>query len=330
VLASRREDLDAGGMIRGVVDLATFQGVLVVIARITYPALNGTRLPLARLLPTSLAGDANVAAFSTVRLAFLDYYNKVVVRTGGIFGTPTWAGALAAIAILLLLFAGDSLGPVIRRPLVRAPLVVLMAATLYLSYARVDAVALVVAAAAIVAMKARRVIHPSLWLATACLSIGTVIAVLPLLPLNSWFVEINNARQGSLVARSDIYAPTLRAVMGASTPLVGAGIKPRVTGLVASLGTHGTYLGLAYRGGLICAVSFLVFLVALAARSLHTDAELAFGLACFLLIWCLTDDIDAGNLMPLVIVIAYGSMLLGGERKRHHSEVIRQIANEPA
>jgi hypothetical protein len=89
-----------------------------------------------------------------------------------------------------------------------------------------------------------------------------------------------------------------------------------VNGLVASLGTHGTYLGLAYRGGLVCAASFLVFLMALAARSLDRDAELAFGLACFLLIWCLTDDIDAGNLMPLVIVIAYGSMLVRSGRRK--------------
>ncbi|MDQ1416948.1 MAG: hypothetical protein QOF81_2561 [Acidimicrobiaceae bacterium] len=316
VLARRDEDLDVGGVIRGVIDLAAFQGVLVIVARLGYPAFSGTRLPLARLLPASLADDANVAAFSTVRLAFLDYYNKVVIRTGGIFGTPTWAGALAAIAILLLLFAGDSLGPFIRRPVVRLPLVALFGTTLFLSYARVDVVALALAAGAIIAMKARRVVHPSLWLATVFLAIGAVFAVLPVLPLHAWFADVNNARQGSLVARGDIYTPTLKAILKAPTPVLGSGIKPRVNGLVASLGTHGTYLGLAYRGGLVCAASFLVFLMALAARSLDRDAELAFGLACFLLIWCLTDDIDAGNLMPLVIVIAYGSMLVRSGRRK--------------
>ncbi|MEO5680708.1 MAG: O-antigen ligase family protein [Acidimicrobiales bacterium] len=298
---------EGDGVVRGILDLALFQGILVVGARAVYPALSGVTLPLARLLPSSLAGDANVAAFSTVRLAIPDYYDRVVIRTSGIFGNPTWAGAFAAVGILILLFAPGSLSPWLRRPTVRAALVVLLGVTLYYSYARVDVVGLLVAAVAVVAVRAKRVIHPSLWMASAFIGTAALVAALPLLPLGTWFADLNSHREGSLVAREDIYAPTLRAVAHAPTPLLGAGTKERVEGLVASLGTHSTYLGLAYRGGLLAATAFVVLLVALGARSFNRDASLAFGLVCFLALFCITDDIDAGHLLPLLLLVIHHS-----------------------
>lgn len=305
---------DVDGLVRGIVDLAAFQGVLVVIARAIYPALSTTTLPLARLLPDSLAADPNVASFSTIRLAVPDYYGKVVIRTAGVFGNPTWAGGFAAVAILLVLFAGDSLGPKMRLPIVRVVLFGILAYTLYFSYARVDVIALVVATVAVVAMKARRFMDPSMWFAAICLVIGLTVAVLPALPLSTWFGKLNSPRQGSLVAREDIYGPTLKEVLDAPTSLVGAGIKTRVEGLVASLGSHSTYLGLAYRGGLVCALSYIVFVGALGVRGFGRDAELAVGVACFLLLFSITDDFDSGHLIPLVAVVAYGLISVKRDR----------------
>jgi hypothetical protein len=303
---------EAAGVMRGMLDLAVIQGVLVVLARAVYPAFSGMTLPAARLLPASLATDSNVAAFSTVRLAIPDYYDRVVIRTSGIFGNPTWAGALAAVAILFLLFGADLLSPWMRRPLVRAVLIGLMGVTLYWSYARIDLLGLLVAVIAVLAVKAKAFVHPSLWMASACTAAATLFAVLPLLPLSAWSAQLNKPRQGSLVAREDIYGPTLRAVTHAATPLLGSGIKVRVSGLVASLGTHSTYLGLAYRGGLLAAAAFFVFLVVLAARSFEKNAGLAFGLVCFLLLWCVTDDIDAGHLLPLLILVVHGLLATAG------------------
>ncbi|MDQ6782876.1 MAG: O-antigen ligase family protein [Actinomycetota bacterium] len=308
VLTGEPDRAEADGVLRGILDLALVQGVLVVVARAVYPAFAGATLPLARLLPSSLAGDANVAAFSTVRLAIPDYYNGVVIRTSGIFGNPTWAGALAAVAILFVLFATDVLPPWMRRRVVRGAIVVLMGVTLYYTYARIDLIGLGVATAAILAVKAKGFVHPSLWMASVCAAAATLLAMVPLLPLSALFSQLNKPRQGSLVAREEIYGPTLRAISHAATPLLGAGIKERVGGLVASLGTHSTYLGLAYRGGLLAAAAFLVFLVALGVRSFEKGSSLALGLVCFLVLWCISDDIDAGHLLPLVIIVIYGSM----------------------
>ncbi|MDQ6839038.1 MAG: O-antigen ligase family protein [Actinomycetota bacterium] len=319
VLASEPNRAEADGVLRGIVDLALFQGVLVIVARAVYPTLAGATLPLARLLPSSLAGDANVAAFSTVRLAIPDYYNGVVIRTSGIFGNPTWAGAVAAVGILFVLFASDSLSPWMRRPVVRAALVIFMAVTLYYAYARIDLLGLGVAAFAVLAVKAKAFIHPSLWMASICAATATVLVVVPLLPLNALFGQFNKPRQGSLVAREEIYGPTLTAISHAATPLLGAGIKERVEGLVASLGTHSTYFGLAYRGGLLAAAAFVVFLVALGVRSFGKSSGLAVGLVCFLLLWCVSDDIDAGHLLPLVLVVIHGSM-----GSRHETDVSGQ------
>jgi len=306
-LSREANRVEGEGVVRGLLDLALFQGVLVVGARVVYPSLSGDTLPLARLLPSSLAGDANVAAFSTVRLAIPDYYDGVVIRTAGIFANPTWAGAFAAVGILILLFAPGSLSPSLRRPTVRAALVVLLGITLYYSYARIDVLGLLVASVAVVAVKARRIIHPSLWMASAFTTAGALVAVLPLLPFSSWLADLNSHREGSLVARVDIYGPTLRGVSLAATPLLGAGTKDRVEGLVASLGTHSTYLGLAYRGGVLAAVAFVVLLVALGARSFKRNASLAFGFVCFLALFSITDDIDAGHLLPLLLIVIHGS-----------------------
>ncbi len=297
---------DADGVVRGIVDLALFQGVLVVAGRVVYPALSGTVLPLARLLPESIGQEQNVKALTTVNLAQPDYYGRVVIRTAGIFGNATWAGAFAALALVLLLFSGRSLGPRQRRWSIRGGAIALSAVTLYWSYSRVDLLALIVASLAVLTVKWRRYLHPSLWFAMLCLLVATTVAVLPALPLATWFERTNELRQGSLVARGEIYHSTLGEVAKSPTPLVGVGIKERSDVLVASRGTHSTYLGLAYRGGVVCAMAFVVFMVGLAYRGVRMDAELAVGLACFVLIWCFTDDIDVGNFMPMAILIAYG------------------------
>lgn len=297
---------DADGLVRGIVDLALFQGFLVVAGRLVYPAFAGTVLPLARLFPKSIGQEQNVQAFTTVNLAQPGFYGRSVIRTAGIFGQGTWAGGFAAFALVLLLFSGRSLGPWQRRWPVRGAAIALSALTLYWSYSRVDALALVVASLAVLAIKGRRFLPPSLWLATLCLFVGTTVAILPALPLGTWFERTNELRQGSLVARGEIYNSTLDAVRKLPTPLFGVGIKEHSDELVASRGTHSTYLGLAYRGGVVCAVAFVVFLLGLAYRGVRENAEVAVGLACFVLVWCFTDDIDVGNFMPIAILIAYG------------------------
>lgn len=306
---------DADQVIRGVVDLAAFQGVLVVAARLAYPGLSGTTLPLAHLLPHSLRKEPNVAAFTTIQLTQLDYFGHVVIRTAGIFGNATWAGGFASMTILVVLFAPGSLGRFAHRLPIRVVVLGLAAVTLYWSYSRVDAIALAAGTVVVLAVWMKRFVHPTAWCASTLIVTAILIGALPLVPLHRWFKEANSPRQGSLVTRSEIYSSTFREVMKAPTPLVGAGIKQHAQGLVASQGSHSTYLGLAYRGGILCLLCFVAFLLARGWRGSQENAELAVGLVLFLFLWCFTDDIDAGNLMPLAILIACGLTNTVGNRR---------------
>jgi len=108
------------------------------------------------------------------------------------------------------------------------------------------------------------------YLALIVIAVGMTLGVLYVLLTLDLTVLINNfnsVREGSYGSRSAIYSATWRAVQDLPFPLIGNGVKDRVTGLVASMGTHGTYLGLLYRGGWLAALGLAMWLLALAWRS---------------------------------------------------------------
>jgi hypothetical protein len=296
---------EVDGVLRGIVDLAVIQAVLALAAFAVYPALSGTILPLARLLPDNLLDEPNINFLSTIRLAQPDYFGRPVLRTAGLFGNATWAGGLAGLALVIVLFGGDRLSPRLRRMPVRLVLAALCAHSLYVAYARVDIVAVFAAAAGVWAVRKQRFFSPKVLLGSGCLVAATLIVLSPYVPLGEWFQRANELRKGSLETRSEIYGATLERVQNAPIPLIGAGIKERESGLVASVGSHSTYLGLAYRGGLLCPLSYAFFLLMLLWRSWRLHAPLAFGLVVYVLVWCVTDDIDAGNLIPLGLLAAF-------------------------
>ena len=65
--------------------------------------------------------------------------------------------------------------------------------------------------------------------------------------------EVDDLRGGSSASRGEVYGTTLSYVLSHPFPLLGYGVKPREEGLVASVGTHSTVLGLAFRAGLLAA-----------------------------------------------------------------------------
>jgi hypothetical protein len=303
--AHRPSSSDVDGLLRGILDLAVIQAVLALAAFTIYPTLSGFELPLARVLPDSVRAEPNVAALSTVRLAYPDYFGGDVLRTAGLFGNATWAGGLAGLGLLIVVFGAERLSPAMQRPPVRAVVAVLCAVSLYLSYARVDVLAVIAAAMAIWAVRKKHLLSLRVCLGSACLVLAALIALSPEVPVQRWIDKLNEPRRGSLESRSEIYRRTIERTAEAPVPLVGAGIKERETGLVASVGSHSTYLGLAYRGGLLAAVTFLVFLGALLHRAWRRVGTMAAGLTVFIVVWCATDDLDAGNLMPLGLLAAF-------------------------
>jgi hypothetical protein len=246
-----------------------------------------------------------VAFLARVRLAYPDYFGHAVLRTAGLFGNATWAGGFAGLGLILLLFAGDRLGRFIRRAPIRLLSVVVCAHTLYVAYARVSVVAVFLAILGVAAVRHRRLLPARTVLGAGCLLLAAFIVISPAVPLRDWIRKGDEPRQGSLKTRSEIYGTTVHRVENSSLPLIGAGIKERESGLVASVGSHSTYLGLAYRGGILCALSYAFFLLTLLARSWRQHAPLAFGMTVYVLVWCATEDIDAGNLVPLCLLSAF-------------------------
>ncbi|MGY2066372.1 O-antigen ligase family protein [Blastococcus sp. SYSU DS0619] len=315
-LAGRPSRADLTGIGRGLVDVALVQGVLTILAWLVYPRFQALRLPLDRLLPASLTDDPSVAAFTVTNLAYEDYFAGFVVRSGGILGNPTWSGSLAAIGILLLLVGT----PYVRR---RGPVGVLLTLgcvtvllpSLLLAYSRNTVLALVLALAAAALVALRRRIRPALFAALTCFAVAAVAAVLLLAPVAETLTSLNETRAGSAETRGQIYEVTLERVAEAPTVLLGSGIKEREPGLVASVGSHSTYLGLLYRGGALAVVLFVAVLVAGGAAAYRYRDGPALALLVFTAVWSVAEDLDVGHFVPLALAIALARVRAAREQE---------------
>ncbi len=277
---------DVRALTRGLVDLVLLQGALVALAQVLYPRFADLVLPLGRLLPESVGRTPPLDTWTVAHLAFPDFYGGVVIRTGGMFGNPTWAGALAAGGVLCLVCRPRD--HVTRAPWTWAYAVAAAAAaavTLRYAYSRNDVLglALGLAAAGVLAglLRLRRRTR------LAVVSAGAVIAALSavVLDLGYLFRQFNAPRAGSLDARQEIYVQTLREIHQHSL-LLGSGIKGEGVDLVASLGTHSTYLGLVYRGGWLAFWAFVLYLLATFVLACLRRSPLAAGLVVFTFVWC--------------------------------------------
>ena len=117
------------------------------------------------------------------------------------------------------------------------------------------------------------------------------------------FDEINEGRSGSAISRGAIYSTTLGYIRELMVPLIGYGIKPKEEGLVASVATHSTYLGLTFRAGLIGLVLLLAIVVRLIAQVRAAHNALGAGVLAFVAGWMILADIDAGHLVPLFLLL---------------------------
>jgi exopolysaccharide biosynthesis WecB/TagA/CpsF family protein len=293
---------DARRMARGLVDLALLQGLLVAAAQVVSPRLQEITLPLGRLLPDSVGRTTPLDAWTITHLAFPDFYDGTVTRTGGLFGNPTWAGAMAALALLCLVCRPRN--HVDRRWwtwLYAAAAGAGSAVTLVYAYSRNDVLGLALGAG--IAGLLAVLLRVSLRVRRTLITTGVLATVAAGIVFDAGqaFRDFNAPRQGSLEARQAIYSQTLRAIHHHSL-LLGNGVKDTGADLVASLGSHSTYLGLVYRGGWIAFWGLILTLGVLLFQARLNP--LAAGLVTFVILWCSAEDLDTGQLVPLAIVLA--------------------------
>jgi O-antigen ligase len=298
--------LDVDAVSRGIAQLAGLQSAAVLGALALYPALSGAVLPAAHLLPVAVREEPAFESFLTVRLVMEDYFGTSVLRTAGFFGNATWAGALAALGLLVsvrLLRNGS-----LRLRLLYGLLAVADGVTLYLSYSRNTwlALALALLAGGVLALRLARRWHTLTVLGV--LGVGSVTYAVTSVDLGQVFAEFNSVREGSLGSRTAIYTATWQAVQDAWFPLLGNGFKERLPGLVASLGTHSGYLGTLYRGGWLALVCLVIWLGVLAVRSWRAASPVALAATVFAAVWFIAEDIDAGHLAPLAVVVALAAI----------------------
>lgn len=282
-------------LLRALLLVSLFHGLLVVALVLGVPWPQA--LPL-QTLPSGLPGiDANPSPLSE------SWFGGPVLRASGIQSNPTWSGAFGAVSLALglrSLLAG--------RDRLLAGIVLLGSVfVIWLSYARAVWVATLFAVAVGVAVLLSRY-FPRTWLAALHLIPAAVLSVL-LLWWSEWtdvWSRVDSVRQGSSDSREAIYAATIELLAQHPLPLLGWGIKPEVGELVASVGSHSTYLGLAHRGGILglgLAISLLACVIVLTVR--FRDA-LALAAASGVALWAVFEDLDAGHfvLVALACLVA--------------------------
>lgn len=218
---------------RGILLIALVQGALSAMS----VAIAPLKLPVPLLSPIAGAMPSGFGAFARNSLYFESWLDGFAARSAGLNAQPTWAGAFACVALIV----GSSL--VLRvRGKERLFIIGAMVAAWYslqLSLSRSTWISLGIATAVmvIVWIKRRQPI-----LGFTVMTIGAIAVVVALLTrlsdLQVWLDEVNSQREGSAETRGAIYNTTWAFIHQLPIPILGYGIKPQESDLVASVATH--------------------------------------------------------------------------------------------
>ncbi|MBO4237350.1 O-antigen ligase family protein [Pseudonocardia alni] len=287
---------DLRRLVRAAVTVGVLHSVVAVLAVWLYP----TPSPVPLLGAYAGALPPGVAAFTTNDLVVHGWLDGSVLRATGMMGNTTWSGAVSALTLLVLLHPAARSWA--RLPW-RVPAVVACAVSVYLSYSRATQIALVLALLGTTLRHVWRAHRagPAAVVAVCGAFVAGVVGFAP--GLVDAVTEVNAARAGSAESRGAIYAATVDRLAGLGVPVLGFGLKPRDDGLVASVATHSTYLGLAFRAGLLGLGALLVCGVAL-WRACAARSALPRAIVATVAVWAVFEDLDAGHLVPVFLVVA--------------------------
>ena len=304
---------------RGLIVIGVLQALATFAGQVLYPSVPPVPLlgPVADRLPSGLGAFANQGG-----LYVLDWLNGAAFRSTGLMAQPTWAGAVGALAIIVGVRALVTERRAWR--LAGAAAVLGGLYSLDLSLSRSTEISLVVASLVGIVVALRR-FSAVLFavLAAVLVLVATAVLLTSGRQIGTLLEDVNNARAGSLDSRSAIYTQTFDLVQRLPLPVLGYGIKPKEQGLVASVATHSSYLGLLFRSGALGLLAMLIFFAIVLALAVHTANGWAATLAVLTIMWCTLEDFDPGHLVPLGIVLAVA--LIGGRRR-----VARAVGSAPS
>lgn len=280
---------------RALLLLLAAQAALVIVGLAVYPQ----RLPVPVF--SELAGAMPGAFGDLGRPDIVNqaWLGRVVMRTSGIMSQAVSAGGFAAAAALAV--ASHRENP----RWVRFAAVAAAAPVVYFSLARTTyalvGVALIIW---LVFAVSRRDQLTAVGLAIMAVILATSATIYWWTEIVATLDEVNDLRAGSAESRGEIYGITIDYVLAHPFPLLGYGVKPQAEGLVASIATHSTVLGLAFRGGVIAALLFLAFMFILLVRATAESDVTAVTAAVFIAGWAAQADLDVGNLIPVLLAFA--------------------------
>ena len=285
---------------RNIALLGIAQALVIIGSILVYPGALG--VPLA--LPTSL--PSGLESFASQRIFYQDWLDGQAFRSIGLMANPTWAGAfsfISACAAIWLIQHGK------YRAIGYLALLTSPIAAFY-SLSRSLWVSLAVAVVLGVLIWVRKRSRVVFFTAGVVGIIGGVAMLLVSADeLVRQVMEVNNDRAGSFESRSAIYHYTLQGINKHPLPIIGYGIKPQLEGLVASLATHSTYLGMLFRGGILALGLLIGALAALLRRSIRSDNALGAAVLGFIAVWAILEDLDAGHLVLTGLLFCFDARL---------------------
>jgi O-antigen ligase len=254
---------------------------------------------------------SNSAAFSNNQVVYQDWLNGFTFRTHGIMANATWAGGFSALALILLAASQKNSIHAIFRNLYKYFLLLYV---IYLSLSRSVLLALLISTLIGLMLKTANTLMPDVRIAFKQICIIAIVSF-TVITLNSGqlsqtFESINQSRSGSLETRSDIYRVTTQLVKEHPFPAIGYGIKPSGEGLVASIATHSTPLGILFKGGFCGLVAYLCFLIFGLKQLIFTKNYLGLVLLNFIIMWSVLEDFDGGHLIPLFLGLIFQPRLV--------------------
>jgi O-antigen ligase len=291
------------------INIALIQAGLVLIARIIFP--NSLPIPIFREQIKSFG--KNAFAFADNQIVYIDWLDGFTFRSSGVMANATWAGGFSVLAIFLLWRRQIEL----KKPVYRYSFEYLLLG--YVAYISLSRSVMVSALIALFCTLVFRLIidrNYSINIAAAVISV-IVISILAFFVYTSSALQelifaLNQTRSGSFLSRRAIYDITVNYLKEHPFPVLGFGIKPEGEGLVASIATHSTFLGVLFKGGILGFLAYISFLLVSFKQLAQIRSTFGILLFTFIASWTVLEDFDGGHLLPLFLALIFHTQFARG------------------